>query len=309
MALPAWQATIVNEFGDIIPSPVITVIVEATGLPASLFSNRGGTTPLGSGGVFTAGVDGFAQFFAAPAEYRVTASDAGSGFSQTWDFVVLSGTAATTDTQTSTTDETAGRGLLVGAFGLGGVAVEAPSNDLHQIVTGGTYKDDTASNAPAGSQSGSTCFASVFDNNDKTLLYFDRGGVIYSENEIAGVWQGWQPVYTGANLNPNVFDGATINDILCHGFAVSATTARLFLPISSFTVPISITINSTIDIRDAGFSIVGGGSTLGPANITIEGLSSYKLCSLSVTGLSGLTIGEPIVAAKDTADSKITVNF
>lgn len=93
MALPAWQATIVtgkvSDGGDIIPSPVITVIVEETGQPAVLFSNRAGTTPLGNNGVFTGGVDGFAQFFVAPGEYRVTASDAGSGFSQTWRYIVL----------------------------------------------------------------------------------------------------------------------------------------------------------------------------------------------------------------------------
>lgn len=115
MALPAWQATIVTggetDGGDIIPSPVITVIVESTGLPAVLFSNRAGTTPLGTSGVFTGGVDGFVQFFAAPDLYRVKASDAGSGFERTWDFVVLSGTMATVEKQTSPTDATAGRGL------------------------------------------------------------------------------------------------------------------------------------------------------------------------------------------------------
>lgn len=72
MALPAWQATIVNSSGDIIPSPVITVLIEATGLPATLFSDRAGTVPLGTSGVFTATVDGFAQFYAAPDEYRLS---------------------------------------------------------------------------------------------------------------------------------------------------------------------------------------------------------------------------------------------
>lgn len=128
MALPAWQATIVTEDGDIIPSPVITVLVESTGLPAVLFSNRAGTTPLGTAGVFTAGTDGFAQFFAAPDLYRVKASDAGSGFERTWDFVVLSGTMATVDAQTSPSDATAGRGVTTGALGDNGGPIITTTN-------------------------------------------------------------------------------------------------------------------------------------------------------------------------------------
>ncbi|MCK4957756.1 MAG: hypothetical protein KAT00_00110 [Planctomycetes bacterium] len=94
MALPAFQSTIQNSAGDIIPSAVITVLVEATGTPAVLFSDRAGTISLGTLGVFNATVDGFAQFYAAPGEYRVTASDSGTGFTQTWRYVPLSGTAA-----------------------------------------------------------------------------------------------------------------------------------------------------------------------------------------------------------------------
>lgn len=101
MALPVWQATIVNEFGDIIPSATMTIIVESTGLPATLWQDRNGTIPLGSNGVFNAGTDGFAQFYADPNEYRVKAEQASSGFSKTWDFVVLSGSAATRDTGSS----------------------------------------------------------------------------------------------------------------------------------------------------------------------------------------------------------------
>ncbi len=84
MALPVWQATIVTEQGYIIPSVVVTVLSESTGQPATLYSNRAGTAGLGSSGVFNAGTDGFAQFYAAPGEYRITAEDSASGFSRTW---------------------------------------------------------------------------------------------------------------------------------------------------------------------------------------------------------------------------------
>jgi hypothetical protein len=112
MTLPVFQATIVNGSGDIIPTPQITVLEEPLGTPATLFSDRDGLVPLGINGVFSGDIEGFAQFFAAAGNYRVTAFDSGSGFTKTWDFVVLTGTAGTADVQTNPTDETAGRALL-----------------------------------------------------------------------------------------------------------------------------------------------------------------------------------------------------
>ena len=87
MALPIWQRTITTASGDLVPNAEITVVNELTGLGADIFSNREGTAPLGSGGVFFTGSDGFARFYAAPGEYRVTAS--GVSGSQTWRWIAL----------------------------------------------------------------------------------------------------------------------------------------------------------------------------------------------------------------------------
>ena len=101
MSLPAFQTTVVNGSGDILTAATVTVTVEATGAAAVLFSDRNGTIGLGSGGVFPVnGTTAFAQFFAAPGEYKVVANDAVSGFSETWRYVVLSGTASLVDTGT-----------------------------------------------------------------------------------------------------------------------------------------------------------------------------------------------------------------
>tara|TARA_R110000824_G_scaffold183072_3_gene364097 strand:+ start:3172 stop:3828 length:657 start_codon:yes stop_codon:yes gene_type:complete len=97
MSVPVFQATIVNGVGDLLPAATITVLVEATGQPAVIYSDRNGTVPLGTLGVFSVDAEAFAQFFAAPGNYRVTANDSGSGFSRTWDYVVLTGTAGTAD--------------------------------------------------------------------------------------------------------------------------------------------------------------------------------------------------------------------
>ena len=200
MALPAWQATIVNEFGDIIPSPVITVIVEATGLPATLFSNRGGTTPLGSGGVFTAGVDGFAQFFAAPAEYRVTASDAGSGFSQTWDFVNLY------IPQSNTTDTKTGAGLTVGSFGLGTAAATTSTPDA-----------GTVSGLLSAVASDFDIFPSICGSAVHRVDYVQVGEACYGvcpntgkfgiRRRESSAWLDWEEPFTDENFQPGTVEG------------------------------------------------------------------------------------------------------
>lgn len=108
MTLPVFQATIVNNNGDIIPNPQITVLTEPLGTPATLFSDRDGTVPLGINGVFSGDTTGFAQFFAEAGNYRVTAFDSGSGFTKTWDFVAMVGDAAFRQVQASPADTTAG---------------------------------------------------------------------------------------------------------------------------------------------------------------------------------------------------------
>jgi hypothetical protein len=94
MSLPVWQATIVNEFGEIIPSPTMTIINEATGLGLTIYSDVNGTTALGTNGVFTGGADGFAQFFAPAGRYSIKAENLGLGFERTFRFVAMVGDSA-----------------------------------------------------------------------------------------------------------------------------------------------------------------------------------------------------------------------
>ena len=98
-AYPAWQATIVTEAGDIQPGAQVDVVLESTGLvPAGgIWSNRAGSSALAN--PFFADANGFAQFYAAPGEYRITAT--GVGGTRVWRYVVLDGTASTADVTTS----------------------------------------------------------------------------------------------------------------------------------------------------------------------------------------------------------------
>ena len=136
MSVPVFQATVVNGTGDLLPAATITVLVEATGQPAVIYSDRNGTVPLGTLGVFSVDAEAFAQFFAAPGNYRVTANDSGSGFSRTWDYVVLTGTGALIDAGTAATADT---GLLAGNV--------PTADDLGMVgetvnYTGGNYQPE-----------------------------------------------------------------------------------------------------------------------------------------------------------------------
>jgi hypothetical protein len=84
MALSRWQATIVDEAGNVLPGAQVTVRREVAGAPlALLFQDRDGLVPLGN--PFPAGGDGFAAFHAAGGAFRI---DAVSGSStRTWRYV------------------------------------------------------------------------------------------------------------------------------------------------------------------------------------------------------------------------------
>lgn len=94
MALPIFQRTVTNDSGDVINGAEVTVVDEATGLNATLFSDRAGTVPLTN--PFFTGSDGLAQFYAAPGEYRITAS--GVAGAVTWRFSAMVGSSAFSDT-------------------------------------------------------------------------------------------------------------------------------------------------------------------------------------------------------------------
>lgn len=117
MALPNWQRTITTTTGDVVPGAEVEVVDEATGLTADLYTSRAGTSAKSN--PFFADSSGFAEFYADPGEYRITAT--GAAGSQTWRYEVLAGTAAlmTNDTGGSSlgtaaamTNNTGGERLL-----------------------------------------------------------------------------------------------------------------------------------------------------------------------------------------------------
>lgn len=93
MALARWQATIVNEAGNIIPLAFVEVRQEIAGAPlALLYSDRPGTSAIGN--PFQADAEGFAAFHVAGGAYKIRAYS--GAFERIWRYVGI-GTAAEFD--------------------------------------------------------------------------------------------------------------------------------------------------------------------------------------------------------------------
>lgn len=105
MPLSRWQASIVDDAGNVQPLASIEVRREISGQPlVALYSDRDGASSLGN--PFLADADGFAAFHVAGGAYQITATL--GAFSRTWRYVPI-GTNAEQDT-----DEDVG--LLVSTY-------------------------------------------------------------------------------------------------------------------------------------------------------------------------------------------------
>lgn len=85
MALHVWQATIVNERGDILSGATVEVRYEGTGALARIYSDSEGehevTNPM------AVADDGFARFYTTAGRYRITAAK--GGYSRAWRHVEI----------------------------------------------------------------------------------------------------------------------------------------------------------------------------------------------------------------------------
>lgn len=130
MAYPIWQATITDDNGNVLPGAEITVVNETTGLNATLYSTRNGTA---KSNPFFATVDGFAQFYAAPGLYRITATDGGTGTAQTFRYVRLVEVATSAEALAGTAGvlpDAAGVHAAFKQFGLGANSAKNVGTDF-----------------------------------------------------------------------------------------------------------------------------------------------------------------------------------
>ena len=202
-AYPAWQATIVTEAGDIQPGAQVDVVLESTGLvPAGgIWSNRAGSSALAN--PFFADANGFAQFYAAPGEYRITAT--GVGGTRVWRYVVLDGTASIADVTTSATDTTAGRLLKVGDFGLGAsTGTISTLVTLDSAKTGGFFRyggTDPDNPFPIWDEFGHLLVIRATDNALSQIAFRNSNSQNIAKRYYNGtVWSAWIEIYHTGNI-------------------------------------------------------------------------------------------------------------
>lgn len=157
MANAVWQATITDQSGNVLPGAEVEVVNEATGLSAPLFATRTGTS---KSNPFFADANGFAQFYAAPGLYRITATSAGTGTTITWRNVRLVDVATNAEALAGAAGvlpDAAGVKSAFGQFGVGSVCRVTSAPDLNASFPQETaffrWSSGTA-NAPVGAGEG-----------------------------------------------------------------------------------------------------------------------------------------------------------
>ncbi|WP_233544967.1 DUF2793 domain-containing protein [Pseudooceanicola sediminis] len=162
----------------------------ATGETASLLyqSNWSGRAEMG-----LAGSDTFA----------IKVSGDGAAWTTALAFDGASGIASGAAVQSGALDDTAGRLLGVGAFGLGdsGSGVAAPSDDADLCVAAGTYSLTAAgSNTPVADPSGGSLMVLRGGAGTARQIYVaETGQRVWSRGYAAG-WQPWVEMFTQASV-------------------------------------------------------------------------------------------------------------
>lgn len=114
------------------------------------------------------------------------------------------GTLATVDAQTAANDATAGRALLVGAFGLGGSqGVAVPNSDLNDCGLTGFYNiASNTVNVPVGASSGSVCFTQCFNGASSAhqLVFGYAASRLWFRRRNNGTWSDWEETVKSSSI-------------------------------------------------------------------------------------------------------------
>jgi hypothetical protein len=190
MALARWQATIVDEDGNILPGASVEVREEISGLPlAVLYSDRAGVVSIGN--PFVADAEGFAAFHAIGGAYKITATS--GAFSRIWRYVAV-GTAAESDEGAFTLSEF----VATGTTSLRTAADHAGDlfslKDFGAVGDGGSpLTDDTAAVTAADASTARKFVPSgIYDvtltASDLDGPYWGSGQIRDSSDNLRGPW-------------------------------------------------------------------------------------------------------------------------
>lgn len=231
MAVAAFQFTVTNEAGDILPGAQIEVNRESGGL-ASLFSNRAGTIPLGNPFIT---VDGHVRFYVAGGDYRI---DVTSGtFSKQFRHVGI-GTMQERDIEDFVPVT---GGLFTGPIGIG---APATSKNLLHII--GDHIFDGGNN-----------YGLTIESFEPGITLVDRS-TASGQAQITCLTDGSILMRHDANNDGTIGHTANVTDV--ESLSIGSASIRCFVPL--------VVANSapTIDLEDSN-----GVATHGRARMLLQG--------------------------------------
>lgn len=300
MSFPKFQRTAVTDTGDVISGATITVRDQNTGIPANIYSNRAGSTSKPN--PFTTGPDGLIEFFAENGEYRIEVVG-GSG-SIEWEYVQLGGTAATRDVGTG-----AGNVMEVGAFGRGSRVPIILTGDFDDFTEKGEtfFTVGGFPNAPSNAAFISDTKSGITSGKTRCIqnAYDYSGARAYLRGLPAGGFTEWVEYYTTKSLNTLEFSASGAGKRIAQGLSVTSSVAIFLFPTDLLEDASSITVTGTFDVTDSFGNIVTGGASIVPA---VSVTRSPKFTAIAATGLSGLTVNQPLYLISVDTTSKIVVN-
>lgn len=220
------------------------------------------------------------------------------------------GNAATATVQTSATDTTAGRVLINGAFGLGGLGIA--TSDLDAVTVSGFYK---ASPGTTGQPDVTLLGYNVYYQGDDQFGTMTAWGLdssrVFQRRRTSGTWYGWRELVGSDGVN---FTGADLNNLLDAGFFYAANASPVNYP-GGYNSGLVIVSASPSNVRTQLFFPIGAKdkmffrtffSTWGTWQEVFTSSNQLALGTTAASGRTALGLGTASTATVTTSATDTT---